>query len=198
MRVFALLVAWVAASTHAAENATACDREALLDRANLSPAAARSIFRFGSAGPAPEPFWRSARGLDVSVAVADVEEVEVEFGGSTAAPWAALTFPRAVAGADAAAVAKRMDARDAYEAARKTFVPWLCPDRRKRDAAAATWTFREDESRRRRATWIVRGGESRRRRATWIVREDESRRRRGWNVDSPWRRVAATPRLERG
>ena len=34
--------------------------------------------------------------------------------------------------------------------------------------------------------------------ATWIVRGDGSRRRRGRDVDSPWRWVAATPRLRRG
>ena len=33
---------------------------------------------------------------------------------------------------------------------------------------------------------------------TWTVRGDESRRRRGCDVDGPWRRVAATPRLRRG
>ena len=30
-----------------------------------------------------------------------------------------------------------------------------------------------------------------------LFRGDESRRRRGCNVDIPWRRVAATPRLQR-
>ena len=34
--------------------------------------------------------------------------------------------------------------------------------------------------------------------ATWIIRGDESRRRRGCDVESPWRRVAATPWLRRG
>ena len=34
--------------------------------------------------------------------------------------------------------------------------------------------------------------------ATWIVRRDESRHRRACDVDSPRRRVAATPRLRRG
>ena len=34
--------------------------------------------------------------------------------------------------------------------------------------------------------------------ATWIFHGDESRRRRGRDVDIPWRRVAATPRPQRG
>ena len=34
--------------------------------------------------------------------------------------------------------------------------------------------------------------------ATWIVRGGESRRRRGCDADSPWGRVAATPRVPRG
>ena len=34
--------------------------------------------------------------------------------------------------------------------------------------------------------------------ATRIFRGDESRRRRGYDVDIPWRRVAAAPRLRRG
>ena len=34
--------------------------------------------------------------------------------------------------------------------------------------------------------------------ATWIVRGDESWRRRGYDVDIPWRQVAATPRPRRG
>ena len=34
--------------------------------------------------------------------------------------------------------------------------------------------------------------------ATWIFRGDQSRRRRGCHVDSPWRPVAATPRVPRG
>ena len=33
---------------------------------------------------------------------------------------------------------------------------------------------------------------------TWIVRGGGSRRRRGWDLDSPWRRVAAPPRQRRG
>ena len=59
------------------------------------------------------------------------------------------------------------------------------------------WTGRGDAVA---ATWIVPGDESRRRRgrATWIFGGDGSRRRRGRDVDSPWRRVAAMPRLRRG
>ena len=34
--------------------------------------------------------------------------------------------------------------------------------------------------------------------STWIVRGDESRHRRGRDVDSPWRRVAPTPRVPCG
>ena len=58
--------------------------------------------------------------------------------------------------------------------AARTFRRW-----NRGDAAAATWTFRGD----------VRRAD---------VPSMESRRRRGCDVDIPWRRVAATPRLLRG
>ena len=61
------------------------------------------------------------------------------------------------------------------------------------DAAAATWIVRGDESQRRGYSVETSRGDAAA--ATWIVRGDESRRR---DVDSPWRRVAATPRLRRG
>ena len=57
-----------------------------------------------------------------------------------------------------------------------------------------------DASRRRRGCdvdipLVNRGGAAA---TTWIVRGDGSRRRRGDNVDSPWRRVTAAPRRQRG
>ena len=54
------------------------------------------------------------------------------------------------------------------------------------DAAAATWIFRGDGSRRRRG------------RDADIPWRRESRRRRGWDADIPRRRVATTPRPRRG
>ena len=62
------------------------------------------------------------------------------------------------------------------------------------DAAATTWIFREDESRRRRGYNAD------------IPCEDESRRRRGYNVDSSWAEAAfsrcyvptSDPRRSRG
>ena len=73
-------------------------------------------------------------------------------------------------------------------------------------AAAATWIFRGDESRRRRGCRVDSPGGRQPRRgyfaetsrgdaagAAWIVRGDGSR-----DVDIPWRRVAATPRVPRG
>ena len=72
-------------------------------------------------------------------------------------------------------------------AATDTLIPYFrrvdIPQTGRGDAAAATWMFRGGES------WRRRGCDR------WTFRGDGSRRRRGRDVDIPWRRVVATPRL---
>ena len=66
------------------------------------------------------------------------------------------------------------------------------------DAAAGTWIFREDTSRRRRGCHVdsLRGRRADCSRGRSTASFSSGRLRRGWDVDIPWRGV--TPRLGRG